>query len=189
MSDDGYTLAEMLAALAILGMAMGGLGVVASLVARQQLAANRIHLRLVDDRAADRALTLWLDQQDAGTLNGDARGLSATCGPATCEARLAADRKRTVLILRGRSGSARRLRLRHSDVRFSYVGDQGVVSAWPRTDVSVGEVGEVGGGAPRAVLLTAVGATAPLAVARAWGREARDCQFDAIIRACRATTP
>lgn len=186
MSDDGYTLAEMLAAVAILGMAMGGLGLVANLVARQQLAANRIHMRLADDRAADRALALWLDQQDAGTLNGDARGLSATCGPATCEARLAADKKRTVLILRGRSGPARRLRLPHRDVRFSYIDNHGVVSAWPRTDASAGEVGAK---APRAVLLTVVGAAAPLAVARAWGREARDCQFDAIIGACRATTP
>lgn len=186
MSDDGYTLAEMLAALAILGMAVGGLGLVASLIARQQLVSNRIHAGLVDDRAADHALRLWLDQQDAGTLNGDARGLSATCGPTTCEARLVADKRRTVLILRGRSGPARRLRLSQRDVRFSYVDSGGVVSAWPRTEAPVGEPGD---GVPRAVLLTAKGMSAPLAVARAWPREPRDCQFDAIVGACRTGAP
>jgi hypothetical protein len=141
---------------------------------------------LVDERAADQALMLWLDQQDAGTLNGDAQGLSATCGPTTCEARLTADKRRTVLILRGRSGPTRRLRLPQRDLRFSYVGNYGVVSAWPRTEASVGEAG---GEPPRAVLLTAAGATAPLAVARVWVREPRDCQFDAIVGACRATAP
>ena len=186
MSDDGYTLAEMLAALAMLGMAMGGLGLVASLIARQQLASNRIHVRLIDDRAADRALTLWLDQQDARTLSGDAHVLSATCGESACEARLKVDKQRTVLVLSGRSGPTRRLRLRQRDVRFGYVDSKGEVAAWPRADVSEVKAEEA---ILRAVRLTASGATAPLAVARIWPREPRDCQFDAIIGACRTRTP
>lgn len=186
MSDDGYTLAEMLAALAILGMAMGGLGLVANLIARQQLAASRIHMRLADETAADRALTLWLSEQDAETLAGDDRRLSATCGEAACSARLETAKSRTVLILQARSGATRRLRLRQQNVRFGYTDSRGAVAAWPRSDETVNAVKDA---APRAVLLTAQGRAAPLAVARVWTRESRDCQFDAIIGACRIKTP
>jgi prepilin-type N-terminal cleavage/methylation domain-containing protein len=186
MTDDGYTLAEMLAALAILGMAMGGLGLVASLIARQQLASSRVSMRLVDDRTADRALNQWLAEQDAETLSGDARRLSATCGVATCTARLEADKQRTVLILQARSGPARRLRLRQRDVRFGYVDGRGAVAAWPRSSAQEGDVSSA---PPRAVLLATKGGAAPLAVARVWAREPRDCQFDAVIGACRVKAP
>jgi prepilin-type N-terminal cleavage/methylation domain-containing protein len=187
MTDDGYTLAEMLAALAILGMAMGGLGLVANLIARQQLAASRIHTRLVDDRAADRALGLWLTEQDAATLAGDDRRLSATCGDAVCSARLETDKSRTVLVLQGRSGPARRLRLRQRDVRFGYTDGLGETAAWPRPGEAAAN--DPRPAAPRAVLLGVRGRAAPLAVARVWTREPRDCQFDAIVGACRITTP
>jgi prepilin-type N-terminal cleavage/methylation domain-containing protein len=178
MTDDGYTLAEMLAALAILGMVMGGLGLVANLIARQQLASNRIHMRLVEDRAADRALTVWLAEQDFETLRGDDRRLWAACGQTMCSARLEPDKQRTVLILQARSGPARRLRLRRNDVRFGYLDGDGAVAAWPRSGATTG-----------AVLLTAHDRAVPLAVARIWAREPRDCQFDAIVGACRVKTP
>lgn len=184
MNDEGYTLAEMLAALAILGMAVGGLGLVTSLIARQQLAANRVSVRLMEDRAAERALTLWLAEQDATTLTGDDRTLSASCGPAACTARLQPEGRRTVLILQARSGSARRLRLHRRDVRFGY-RDRGEVVVWPRTDGDDGDVKDV---APRAIVLATANKTV-LAVARPWPREPRDCQFDAIAGACRTTTP
>jgi prepilin-type N-terminal cleavage/methylation domain-containing protein len=188
MSDDGYTLAEMLTALTILGLAMGGLGLVVTLIARQQLTANRVQARLVDGRAADRALTQWLAQADADDVQGDAQGLSFSCGEAACAANLRADGRRTLLILQGRSGPARRLRLRDQGVRFSYVGDRGAVDAWPAAATAVG--GGTSEAAPlRAVLLSASGAATPLSVARVWTREARDCQFDAIIGACRVAAP
>ncbi|SFJ79939.1 type II secretion system protein [Caulobacter sp. UNC279MFTsu5.1] len=186
MNDDGYTLAEMLAALAILGMAIGGLGLVVSLIARQQLTANRTHMQLLNGRAADRALTLWLADVDAETLTGDSRSLSAACGLASCSALLEADKARTALILKGRLGPARRFRLRQRDVRFGYVADQGVVAGWPQPAVS-GEEGLKE--TLHAVRLAAPGAAVPLAVARAWTREPRDCQFDAIIGACRVAAP
>jgi len=184
MSDDGYTLAEMLAALAILGMAMGGLGLVTSLIARQQLAAHRVSIRLAEERAADHALGLWLADQDPASLSGDDRRLSAACGPATCTARLEADKSRTVLILQGRSGAARRLRLRQPGLRFGYSDDLGQVAAWPRPGDGEGGTKTL---APRAIVLTAA-SNAPLALARVWPREPRDCQFDAIAGACRGAS-
>ncbi len=191
MSDDGYTLAEMLAALTILGLAMGGLGLVVSLIARQQLTANRIQARLVDDRAADQALTRWLVQDGAETLNGDAQGLSFACGAATCAADLEADGRRMRLVLRDRAGAVRRWRLREPGARFTYVGDRGAVVAWPRP-ADPSSAPSRSGFEPerlRAVLLVAPDQAAPLAVARLWTREPRNCQFDSIIGACRTVTP
>jgi prepilin-type N-terminal cleavage/methylation domain-containing protein len=191
MSDDGYTLAEMLAALTILGLAMGGLGLVVSLIARQQLTANRIQARLVDERAADQALTRLLVQAEADDIRGDGRNLSFTCGEATCGASLRADGRRTLLVLQDRSGPGRRLRLRRPNLGFSYVDGLGAVGAWPRpTGATTNSPGtSAKDRSLRAVLLTAPDASAPLAVGRVWSREPRDCQFDGIIGACRVVAP
>ncbi len=189
MNDDGYTLAEMLAALAILGLAIGGLGLVVSLIARQQLTAMHLQNRLTDARAADRALTtLVADELAAGAdlrdLRGDAGGLWFACGTATCAARLTPDGRRTMLLLRDRSGAGRRLRLRAPNLRFSYVGASGSVEGWPAPP-RPGDIAQEQ--APRAIILRSV--AAPLAVTPIWRREPRDCQYDAIAGACRAVAP
>ena len=186
MNDDGYTLAEMLAALTILGLAMGGLSLVVGLISRQQLTSNRIQARLAADRAVDQALTAWLAQDGAGDLQGDARRLSFPCAAAACAASLQAEGRRTLLILRSASGRARRLRLSNPAVRFSYGGDQGAVDAWPPAEISPASAK---GPTLRTVLLAAPRAAAPLAVVSISPREPRDCQFDAIIGGCRVVTP
>lgn len=186
MSDDGYTLAEMLAALTILGLAMGGLGLVVSLISRQQLTSNRIQARLAADRAVDQALTRWLAQDGATTLQGDATGLSFSCVAATCAASLQAEGRRMLLVLRNGSGRAQRLRLSDPAMRFSYRDARGVVDAWPSAETSPSNRGDQ---PPRAVLLAKPGAGAPLAVVPISPREPRDCQFDAIIGDCRIMTP
>jgi len=188
MNDDGYTLAEALAALAILGLALGGLGLVVSLIARQQLTALHLHDRLTEAREADRVLgTLVANELAAGAdlrdLQGDAAGLSFACGAATCAARLTPDGRRTLLLLRDRSGAGRRLRLRAQNLRFSYVGVSGPVDGWPEP-LRPGDAAQ----APRAIILRST-AGAPLAVTRIWHREPRDCQYDAIAGACRAVAP
>jgi hypothetical protein len=188
VNDDGYTLAEALAALAILGLALGGLGLVVSLIARQQLTALHLHDRLTDARAADRALaTLVTGELAAGAdlrdLRGDAGGLWFACGTVTCAARLTPDGRRTLLLLRDRSGAGRRLRLRAQNLRFSYVGALGAVDGWP----APARPGD-GAQAPSTIILRST-AAAPLAVTRVWRREPRDCQYDAIAGACRTVAP
>lgn len=186
MSDDGYTLAEALAALAILGLAIGGLGLVVSLIARQQLTALRLHDRLAETRAADRALYDLTVDVDLRGLTGDAGGLSFPCGAATCGATLRPVGRRTWLILRVPSGASRRLRLGEPDVRFGYVGVGGAVDAWPQP----APVGQTAAMEPlRAIVLRTREDAIPLAVTRSWRREPRDCQFDAIAGACRIATP
>lgn len=184
MTDDGYTLAEMLAALAILGMAVGGLGLVTNLIVRQQMAANGVSVHLSEGRAADRALGLWLAEQDLATLNGNDQQVSAACGSTICFARLEADKARTVLIMQGRSRAERRLRLRQPRLRFGYSDSLGQVAVWPRPTSDEGEAKSL---TPQAIVL-ATENKAPLAVARVWSREPRDCQFDAIVGACRAAS-
>ncbi|MGR4866928.1 prepilin-type N-terminal cleavage/methylation domain-containing protein [Caulobacter sp. LARHSG274] len=186
MSDDGYTLAEMLAALTILGLAMGGLGLVVGLISRQQLTSNRIQARLAADRTVDQTLTRWLAQDGAETLHGDARGLSFACAAATCAASLQVEGRRMLLVLRNGSGRARRLRLSDPAVRFSYRDARSLVDAWPPAETSPSHPGDQ---TPRAVLLAKPGAVAPLAVVPISPREPRDCQFDAIIGGCRIVTP
>ena len=186
MNDDGYTIAEMLAALAILGMAMGGLGLVVSLITRQQLTALRLHDRLADARVADRALeTLVASQQavggDLGDLRGDGGGLSFACGTATCAAQLSPDGRRTLLLLRDRSGAERRLRLRARALQFRYVGASDVGERWPEAATRDNAAHEQ---APRAIILTSDAGV--MAVTPVGPREPRDCQYDAIAGACRA---
>lgn len=185
MNDDGYTLAEALAALAILGLVIGGLGLIAGLIARQQLAAARLHDQLTDARAADRALGALIADADLADLVGDAASLSFSCGgTVTCGARLRPDGGRTWLTLSDRSGPARRLRLRERDVRFGYLASDGSADVWPATSAPAGAPPE----GPRVIVLRAGGKGAPLAWVRTWRREPRDCQFDAISGACRAAT-
>lgn len=193
MNDDGYTLAEMLAALAILGLAIGGLGLVVSLISRQQWTAQRLHDRLADARAADRALdVLFANELAAGAnlrdLQGDTEGLSFTCGTARCAAQLRSDGKRTLLLLRDRSGVGRRLRLRARNLRFSYVGASGASDGWPAPRLGDTPPDDSKKSAPRTIILRS-DAAAPLAVARIEAREPRDCRYDTIAAACRATPP
>lgn len=182
MSDEGYTLAEMLAALTILGLAIGGLGLVTNVISRQQWTANQIHARLVEDRAADQGLGRWLAGLDASELSGAARSLSAPCGAGTCRARVEGEGRRTLLVLDNGAGTVRRLPLRQSNPRFSFIHLGGSAPAWP---LSSGEESST----LKAVRLSDPDAIVPTALARAWTLESRDCQFDAVAGACRADTP
>ena len=96
MNEEGYTLAETLTALTILGLALGGMGLVVSLIGRQQLVASRAHSTVMAGRAAQQALEHLVGDQGPITpggrqgFTGQPRQLSFPCDDRTCWARLEA---------------------------------------------------------------------------------------------------
>ena len=181
MTDEGYTLAETLAALTILGLALGGIGLVVSLIGRQQLAATRAHSTVMASRAANDALESLTGNQGPftsggrQTFTGQPRQLSFPCADRPCWARLEPIGKDQRLIVMGPDGVVTSTRLRQASAQFSYTDALGATDHWPR----------IHGGALRAIGIRRDNSSAPLAVARIWRQEPRDCQFDGVNKACR----
>jgi len=184
MNDEGYTLVEALAALTILGMALGGLGLVASLIGKQQLAANRANKAMMNAHAVDQGLERLLAGEGPfitdGTQHfaGSATKLEFQCGDNICGASLSATASDSVMQVRGRRQTTAQLAIRNGPARFAYVDALGETDAWPRE----------GGGLLRAVIVRGK-RSAPEALARLRVQEPRDCQFDGVIGACRTVTP
>jgi prepilin-type N-terminal cleavage/methylation domain-containing protein len=86
--DGGYTLAEMLVALAVLGMAIGGLAAGARVIDRSIAAGARATERMHAAQAVDQALEAVLkgkgpfSSEEAAGFVGDAAGFSFNCGEA-----------------------------------------------------------------------------------------------------------
>lgn len=185
MKDAGYTLAEAVAALTILGLALGGLGLVVGLIGRQQMAATRSHGAAKQARAAEHALERLVQDQGPVTpggqqgFTGKATALLFTCAARVCAARLEATSKGVRLIVTGPDGVTTTTRLKEASVQFSYTDALGSTDQWPRPN----------GGTLRAIVLRRDPSTPPLAMARIWLQEPRDCQFDPVIKACREEAP
>ncbi len=186
MSDDGYTLVEMLAALAIIGFALSGLleslnairlaqaGAVRGVSEAQNLARARRDLgRLFQGQGPFRS-------DDKAGLTGDAGMLTFVCGKGSCTAKLVADGKDSRLVLAGPAGWVDTAPLPGvSAARFVYVDAKGQMDAWPQADEQPRMLASVG------VLAGPGENAAALASTRLWLDEAPDCQFDPIAQDCR----
>jgi hypothetical protein len=186
MSEDGYTLAETLVALATIGFAMGGLTAGVRLIGLNQASTNQGLIAGHELRAADQAFSSLLATQgpfasdDVGSLQGAAQGFSFDCGaPRPCAARLSG--APGVITLSVQSPvSATQAQL--PDVRqahFLYVGSRTQGAIWPP-----------GGKDPevlRAVVLIGENdhGSAPLALATVWREEGVTCVFDPVVGNCR----
>src|SRR5262249_44962296 len=131
MNDDGYTLAEALAALFMVGLAIVGLTQAATVIGRIQSDANRLVGRERALARVDREFGRLLARQgpfasDAGGFTGTASAFSFPCGGRQCGARLKAEMKAARLDLSESSGVTRSVELpRASDVRFVYADEDG----------------------------------------------------------------
>lgn len=186
MSDAGYTLVETLGALAILGLAIGGLAAGASALGRGQ---GVLGSELADARAL-RAGQAILDQSLSGegpfrahepaAFTGDGSGFRFACGePQPCEVALETAASGLALHLRRASGE-RRLPLRiQAPGRFVYRGREGDNDAWPPS--------KPGRDALRAVILVtgAPPAESVAIAARVWREQPVACEFDALLQDCR----
>ena len=107
-AEAGYTLADMLAALVVVGLAIGGLGQGVHVISRQQAATPAAIDRSADGAAVRDALARFLSSgPDAAALTGRPRSLDLDCGPARRCGRARSGRRSTCPA-RGLSGSPTR---------------------------------------------------------------------------------
>lgn len=186
--EDGYTTAEALAALAILGLAMAGLttslGLVGAGQAKSRMRVEQAVLQRTADQALDRlvAFSPPFRSDQASHLVGDADGFEVDCLEARrCGARI----DNGELVVLGRDGLETRTRLPTGQApRFVYVGSYSANKTWPPAPMPPP--------APAwqtlsAVLIQSTSQTGdkPLAMARVWRQQRADCEYDVVIQDCR----
>ncbi|MDR3511016.1 MAG: prepilin-type N-terminal cleavage/methylation domain-containing protein [Caulobacteraceae bacterium] len=184
MSEAGYTLVEMLAALIIIGLAVGGLTEAAHVVGRAQAAAMRTAAQARALRAADQALARLVLRQgpfasDApNAFEGGAQSLAFPCRDgSTCRADLQPNARAATRLAIATGTVEPPLSLGQGQAAFVYGGDSDVNGNWPPSG-------------PRQILhwigVQDVSSGAPLALADVWREEPPGCVFDPIAQACRA---
>ena len=186
MSEDGYTLAETLVALATIGLAMGGLTAGVRLIGLNQASTNQGLIAGHELRAADQVFSKLLAVQgpfasdDLQPLHGAAQAFSFDCGaPKPCSAQLAGAHGVLNLMIQSQTEATL---ARLPDVwraHFLYVGSRTEGTIWPPNDKDPEVLQSV-------VLVedSSHGAT-PLAVAPVWREEGVNCVFDPVVGNCR----
>jgi hypothetical protein len=187
-TDDGYTAAEALAALAILGLAMAGLTTSMGLIGAGQKKARAQLEQAVAQRAINQRLEglLALDgpfrSDQTSHLVGDGQSIELDCGGfSRCAARIEEGR----LIVRNGQGQETTLTLPDGPgPRFVYVGSYSRGDVWPPASLPPPAPSWQG---LKAVAIQAGSDTvkAPLAVARVWRQQRADCEYDVVIQDCR----
>lgn len=188
--DDGYTAAEALAALAILGLAMAGLTTSMTLIgagqkkARDQLEQATLE-RVADDRLGRLlAINAPYRSDQSRRLVGGASDFEVDCGAgARCAARLETGH----LIVRGADGREAQFSLPHGEApHFVYLGSYGSSDVWPPRPLPPP--------APAWQSLNAVLVQSrvgqkdkPLVVAKIWRQQRADCEYDVVIQDCRGS--
>lgn len=188
MSDAGYTLTETLAAMAVIGLAIGSFSLGMQVLGAQQSAVGATVLKAQEVRAAQ----VWLERRlaehapfrahEADRLSGDAAGFRFACGAAAaCTVDVTQDtRGRRLRIFKG-AGEAIAFRLPADDAatRFVYRGAGETVTHWPPSSGARQALRSISllqgeGAAERAVFQTRIHAEQP-----------QDCQFDPVMQDCR----
>jgi hypothetical protein len=186
VSRDGYTATEALAALAIIGLALGGLTSSLHVIGRSQTATAAVLTNAVSMRSAETGLTQLLAlrgpfrSDEADNFQGDPDGFSFTCGVSRCAAAIVG----TDLRLNPENQPALLARLGQPRLRFAYLSDLGASPVWPPAQPPPP--------APQWEVLKAVLVTngddaqaAPVVVARLWADQSPGCEYDPIIQDCR----
>jgi len=189
MKQDGYTAIEALVALAVIGMAIGGLATSMSVIGKGQANAQALLREAGQVRATHMALAKLVIPEapfrsdDLADFVGDAEGFELRCGPRRCSASI----KHGELRIVDASGAALTRKLpKAAELRFRYVGSVGDNASWPPEETAPP--------APtwqplRAIVVESdVGqAWRPLTVVQVWSQQRYDCEFDTVIQDCRKT--
>ena len=184
MNQDGYTLAETLAALLMIGLAIGGLAAGVRVIGLDQTAAAR---HVTDGRSlygAERALSRLFEGQgpflssDAAGLRADDRHFSFSCAAASpCSASLGDDGRGESLSVTGPHGADVVRLPGATSARFAYVGSRTLGAAWPPQTQDPETL--------QSVVILAGASQAPIVTARLWRQQPVSCAFDPISQNCR----
>jgi len=183
MSEDGYTLAEMLAALLMIGLAMAGLTQAMRVLGLFQGSTTRLEGQQRAIRIAELDLANLMDGQGPfrstePTFRGDPTAFQFDCGrPKPCGARLEVETSAVRIVTSNDRGDEQAALLPDgADGHFIYVGDKAALNRWP----PAGERQTL-----KAINLVQGSGQAPLLTARLWVEQGADCAFDAIAQDCR----
>jgi prepilin-type N-terminal cleavage/methylation domain-containing protein len=188
VNKDGYTLVEMLAAIIMIALAIGGLTQGMRIIGLVQTSAGRALNGAREQRAEQVGLDRlvagqgpFFSDDDAG-LAGSVSQFSFPCPPSTCTASLTATGASTKLVIaRGSAQSVTALPKRGQAV-FTYIGEKTTGETWPPVNAPHERLTRI------ELSQQGVAGVAPLASARLWIEEPRDCRFDAIAQACRSAS-
>ena len=187
--EGGYTLAETLAALLIIGLSTTGLMAGVHSLGRLETHAAADTRGSGLEARLDRGLKAMLGDVGAGgerDFVGDAKGFSFACGSARCgmrlqslngetEVRFQTARQISNVAVSGREGQR---------LELTYLTPTRTLPSFP--DPSPPSTGPE----PLTGVQISFGDQGPLlAHARVWADEPRDCVFDAILRGCRSSSP
>lgn len=184
MKEDGYTLAEVLAAMLILGLAIGGLVEGSRVIGRMQtptVSSRRENLLL---RRAEFGLEslLKLRAGNDQSLAGDSRGFQFACGPRQCSLGVTSTGDKYALAVR-RGEIAQTFSLPSaSKISLVYLARDGRFDRWPQPDSKRILEGIM-------IVETSARGQLPLVVARSWIEHPKTCEFDMIAKGCRISGP
>jgi len=183
MSEDGYTLAEMLAALLMIGLAMAGLTQAVRVLGLFQSSAARLEGQQRAIRVAELNLANLMDGQGPfrsteATFSGGPTSFQFDCGrPKPCGARLQPNAGGARIVTSNDHGDEKVALLPEgAEGHFTYVGDKAALSSWP----PAGERETL-----KAINLMQGSGQGPLVTTRLWVEQGADCAFDAIAQDCR----
>ncbi len=192
MADDGYTLVEMLAAMAIVGLAMAGL---AEAMQAIRLTQARAAVAMADQQTLARARR-GLDKVLAGQgpfrsddiagLKGVGGAFEFDCrGGGKCGARLTSAGSDARLDLRGEAGFNDTVLLRGAGgARFTFTDAGAVRAAWP--PMAVQRLERL---AAVAIVAGADASASPLALATVRRQQPFVCAFDTVAGDCARAAP
>lgn len=188
MNKDGYTLVEMLAALIMIALGIGGLMQGMRVIGHFQDTATGALAAAREQRTVQEGLDRLLAGQgpfvsaDIQNFTGSSTQFSFACGrEATCGARLMPQNGETRFdIVRNGATRFSAILPRGGPAGFTYVGDRTTGETWPPITARSERLKRV------ALSLQRIDGITPLASVRLWLEQARACQFDAIAQACRS---
>jgi Tfp pilus assembly protein PilV len=188
VSEAGYTLAETLAALVMIGLAVGGLTEGVRALTRSQAATARVMSADRGLRGTETGLTRLLDGQGPFTttapngFSGSATRFTFACGAAaTCGAALVQAAGGAQLSLTTADGSTRTALLPGvRGARFAYADALGSEGGWPVSDPQPRTLRTI------ALMQATLGGETPVATVRLWVEQPTDCAFDPVSQDCRA---